>query len=172
MARIIIVDDEPDMLAMMEDTLLMAGHEVAPAHEGRQAIQLYREKRADLVITDVFMPSKDGFEIIIELRKEFPDSLILAITGPRPTRMKTIEARITKNIKEDPSIEQCDIWNIQATFLDRLPDDATWTTVDPDEIGVNQLETPRTDNTRTAVTIRTQQKSRLAPGEVIHLGFR
>src|SRR5690348_15055500 len=84
MARIIIVDDEPDMLAMMEDTLLMAGHEVAPAHEGRQAIQLYREKRADLVITDVFMPSKDGFEIIIELRKEFPDSLILAITGRPP----------------------------------------------------------------------------------------
>jgi hypothetical protein len=32
--------------------------------------------------------------------------------------MKTIEARITKNIKEDPSIEECDIWNIEATFLD------------------------------------------------------
>ena len=47
--------------------------------------------------------------------------------------MKTIEARITKNIKEDPSIEQCDIWNIQATFLARLPDDATCITADPDE---------------------------------------
>ena len=33
--------------------------------------------------------------------------------------MKTIEARITKNIKEAPSIEECDIWNIEATFLDR-----------------------------------------------------
>ena len=83
--------------------------------------------------------------------------------------MKTIEARITKNIKEDPSIEQCDIWNIQATFLDRLPDDATCITADPDEIGVNQLETARADSTR---TIRTQRKSRLAPGAVIHLGFQ
>ena len=69
------------MLALMDDTLQVAGYEVVQAHEGRQALALYREKPTDLVITDVFMPAKDGFEIIIELRKEFPDSLILAITG-------------------------------------------------------------------------------------------
>jgi hypothetical protein len=85
--------------------------------------------------------------------------------------MKTIEARITKNIKEDPSIEECDIWNIQATFLDPLPSDATRITADPIEIGVKQLEEARTDRTRTAITIRTEQKSRLQPGEMIHLGF-
>jgi len=44
-------------------------------------------------------------------------------------------------------------------------------TADPGEIGVNQLEAARTDSTRTAITIRTQRKSRLQPGEVIHLGF-
>ena len=85
--------------------------------------------------------------------------------------MKTIEARITKNIKEDPSIEKCDIWNIEATFLDALPDDATRITTDPVEIGVKQLEAARSDSTRTAITIRTQRKSRLEPGEIIHLGF-
>jgi hypothetical protein len=88
-----------------------------------------------------------------------------------PLTMKTIEARITTNIKEDPSIEECDIWNIQATFLDPLPNDATQITADPIEIGVKQLEAARTDETRTAITIRTQQKSRLQPGEMIHLGF-
>ena len=35
--------------------------------------------------------------------------------------MKTIEARVIKNIKEDPSVEECDIWNIEATLLDPLP---------------------------------------------------
>jgi len=85
--------------------------------------------------------------------------------------MKTIEARITTNIKEDPSIEQCDIWNIQATFLDPLPSDAIRIIADPIEIGVKQLESARMDKTRTAITIRTQQKSRLQPGEMIHLGF-
>jgi hypothetical protein len=88
-----------------------------------------------------------------------------------PLTMKTIEARITANSKEDPSIEECNIWNIQATFLDPLPSDATHITADPIEIGVKQLEAARTDGTRTAVTIRTQQKSRLQPGEMIHLGF-
>jgi hypothetical protein len=88
-----------------------------------------------------------------------------------PLTMKTIEARITTNIKEDPSIEECDIWNLQATFLDPLPSDATQIMADPIEIGVKQLEAARTDGTRTAVTIRTQQKSRLQPGEMIHLGF-
>jgi hypothetical protein len=85
--------------------------------------------------------------------------------------MKTIEARITKNIKEDPSVEECDIWNILATFLDPLPSDAVSITTDPVEIGVRQLEAARTDSSRTEVTIRTQKKSRLRPGEIIHLGF-
>jgi hypothetical protein len=86
--------------------------------------------------------------------------------------MKTIQARVTKNIKEDPSIEECDIWNIEATFLDALPDDATQITADPVEIGVNQLEEARADSTRTSVTIRTQAKSRLQPGAVIHLSYQ
>jgi hypothetical protein len=59
------------------------------------------------------------------------------------TVMKTIQARVTKNIKEDPSIKECDIWNIQATFLGRLPDDAMRIIADPVKIGVNQLEAAR-----------------------------
>ena len=86
--------------------------------------------------------------------------------------MKTIQARVTKNIKEDPSIEECDIWNIEATFLDALPDDATQITADPVEIGVNQLEEARADSTRTSITIRTEAKSRLQPGAVIHLSYQ
>ena len=82
-----------------------------------------------------------------------------------------IEARVTKISKEDPSIEECDIWNIEATFLNTLPENAMCITADPCEIGVDQLEAARTDSTRTALTIRTQQKSRLEPGEVIHLAF-
>src|ERR1700689_591957 len=82
----------------------------------------------------------------------------LPITGEtvqrikEPLTMKTIEARVTTNIKEDPSIEECDIWNIQATFLNPLPSDATEIMADPIEIGGKQLEGAKTDRTRTAVT--------------------
>jgi hypothetical protein len=75
--------------------------------------------------------------------------------------MKTIEARVIKNIKEDPSIEECNIWNIEASFLDTLPDNAMRMTPDPVEIWVDQIGAARLDGTRTAITIRTQRKSRL-----------
>jgi hypothetical protein len=63
------------------------------------------------------------------------------------------------------------VWNIEATFLDKIPDDANRILADPDELQVNQIEGARTDLTRTAVTIRTQRKSGLAPGDLIHLRF-
>jgi hypothetical protein len=85
--------------------------------------------------------------------------------------MKTIEARVIRNIKEQPGIEECNIWNIQATFLDSLPQEAVSFTTDPLEIGVEQIAQARTDSSRTAITIRTQCKSPLQPGETIHLRF-
>jgi hypothetical protein len=85
--------------------------------------------------------------------------------------MKTIEARVVKNIKEEPSNEHCDLWNIEATFLDKIPDDANRILADPDELQVDQVEGARTDLTRTSVTIRTQRKSGLKPGDLIHLRF-
>ena len=85
--------------------------------------------------------------------------------------MKTIEARVTRNIKEQPGIEECNIWNIQASFLHNLPQDAVHLTADPLEIGVDQMAPARMDDSRTAITIRTQCKSRLQPGEIIHLEF-
>jgi hypothetical protein len=85
--------------------------------------------------------------------------------------MKTIEARVTRNIKEQPGIEECNIWNIEAAFLESLPHEAMHLTADPVEIGVEQIAPARTDISRTTVTIRTQCKSSLQPGEMIHLGF-
>jgi hypothetical protein len=92
-------------------------------------------------------------------------------TRTNAAHMKTVEARVTRNIKEEPSNEAFDVWNIEATFLDKIPEDATGIRADPAEIQVHQIEAVRTDGTRTAVTIRTQRKSGLQPGDVIHLSF-
>ena len=83
--------------------------------------------------------------------------------------MNIIKARVTKNIKEEPSNEQYDFWNIEATFLDKCPEKATELLADSTEIETLQVEAIRIDSTRTAVTIRTRQKSVLKPGDVIHL---
>jgi hypothetical protein len=56
--------------------------------------------------------------------------------------MKTIEARITKNIKEDPSIDECDIWNIEATFLDPFPMTPCASPRIPVKLGLTNLRQP------------------------------
>jgi hypothetical protein len=85
--------------------------------------------------------------------------------------MKTIEARVVKNIKEEPSNECCDVWNIEATVPDKIPEDAKLIVADFGELQVDQIEVARTDPTRTCVTIRTQRKSSLEAGDLIHLQF-
>jgi hypothetical protein len=85
--------------------------------------------------------------------------------------MKTIEGRVVKNIKEEPSNECCDVWNIEATVPDKIPEDAKRIIADLGELQVEQIEVARTDPTRTCVTIRTQRKSGLEPGDSIHLQF-
>lgn len=79
MARILIVDDEPDLRGMVRLILEMAGHQVIEAHHGRAALEWLRNGgRIDLVITDVMMPVMSGSQLIDELRSR-PDTSRLPI---------------------------------------------------------------------------------------------
>jgi len=57
------------------------GHEVMEASSGKPGLEIQREKAADLVITDIIMPGQEGIETIVQLRREFPETKILAISG-------------------------------------------------------------------------------------------
>jgi YesN/AraC family two-component response regulator len=57
------------------------GYEVVEAPDGIEGIRQYREKPADLIITDLIMPNKDGIGMIIDLKKEFPKVKIIAMSG-------------------------------------------------------------------------------------------
>ena len=57
------------------------GYEVIEASDGKEGMSLYRKNPTDLIITDLIMPGKDGIEIIQELKKDFPDIKIIAISG-------------------------------------------------------------------------------------------
>lgn len=81
MSRILVIDDEADMRAMLEQMLRESGHEVVLAANGKEGVNLFRTKPTDLVITDLFMPVQDGIETILQLRKEFPGVEIIAICG-------------------------------------------------------------------------------------------
>ena len=81
MARILIIDDDAQVREMLRQTLTREGYDVVGAPNGLEGVKLYREKPADLVITDLIMPEQEGIQTIIELRREFPDVKIIAISG-------------------------------------------------------------------------------------------
>jgi CheY-like chemotaxis protein len=81
MERILIIDDEPQIRSMLRLMLERDGYEVAEAPDGIEGIRVYRQNPADLIITDLIMPNKDGIGMIIDLKKEFPDVKIIAMSG-------------------------------------------------------------------------------------------
>jgi CheY-like chemotaxis protein len=81
MQRILVIDDDPEMRAMIEQTLVSGGYEVACAADGKEGLELHRAKPVNLVITDIFMPVMEGFEVVREFRKEFPNVALIAISG-------------------------------------------------------------------------------------------
>jgi CheY-like chemotaxis protein len=81
MARILVIDDEPDMRAFLEEILKSAGYEVVLAADGKEGVECYRTSPADLVITDLFMPNQEGLETIRKLRSHFPKVAIIAMSG-------------------------------------------------------------------------------------------
>jgi DNA-binding response OmpR family regulator len=81
MACVLVIDDDPMMRAMIRETLEEAGHGVVEAPDGEKGIQLYRQRPADVVVTDIFMLEKEGLETIQELKRNFPGVKIIALSG-------------------------------------------------------------------------------------------
>src|ERR1700690_833753 len=81
MAKILLVDDNPGLLAMQRGFLEHGGHVVTPANNGKEAVERAQREPFDLLITDLVMPEKEGIEIIIELHRQFPAMKIIAISG-------------------------------------------------------------------------------------------
>lgn len=79
--RILVIDDEPTALDLMQRILDHEGYEVVTAANGLEGVELFRSHPCDLVITDMVMPVKDGLATILELRNEIPDLPIIAISG-------------------------------------------------------------------------------------------
>ena len=81
MARILIIDDEQGIRRPLQILLERAGHQVMAASDGQEGLRLWRSFGADLVITDIMMPNKDGIETIVELRTSAPPVPVIAMSG-------------------------------------------------------------------------------------------
>jgi two-component system phosphate regulon response regulator PhoB len=68
MGRILVVDDEPDVLLLCRLNLQQRGHEVLEASEGSRALELARERHPDVIVLDLMLPGMTGYEVLETLK--------------------------------------------------------------------------------------------------------
>jgi DNA-binding NtrC family response regulator len=81
MAHILVIDDDAAVRSLTSDALRRVGHHVSEAGDGKEGLSKFRTDGADLVITDLVMPTNEGIETIMELRRDFPEAKIIAMSG-------------------------------------------------------------------------------------------
>ncbi|MBU0728145.1 MAG: response regulator [Proteobacteria bacterium] len=81
MAQILIIEDDPQLRDVLRQHMEYDGHHVFDAANGAHGLDTYNAQKIDLVITDIFMPDKEGIETIIELREKSQKVKIIAMSG-------------------------------------------------------------------------------------------
>jgi CheY-like chemotaxis protein len=81
MADILIIDDDDMFRDVLASALEQAGHQVRQATNGIEGLNLFHAQPAELVLTDIVMPEKEGLDTIRDLRREFPQARIIAMSG-------------------------------------------------------------------------------------------
>ncbi len=81
MQRILIIDDEVELARLFGLVLTDAGHEIELAHDGVAGLRALEQGGADLVITDLVLPERDGIELIGVIRERWPAIALIAVSG-------------------------------------------------------------------------------------------
>jgi len=81
MYKILVIDDEETIRNLLKKAFQKKGYQVEIAENGKVGVEIFQKKPADLVITDIIMPEKEGLETIMELRSISSRVKIIAISG-------------------------------------------------------------------------------------------
>ena len=81
MNKILLIDDEPDIVRVLSISLKADGYDVIPAHSGIEGIEIFDKERPDIVLTDIKMPGMDGIEVLKKVKSIHPQSEVIIITG-------------------------------------------------------------------------------------------
>ena len=78
---ILVIEDDAAFLGLLVDYLEDSGYRVCTADDGLQGLEAFAREKPDLVLTDLRMPGKDGFEVLQALRKGSPEVPVVVVTG-------------------------------------------------------------------------------------------
>ena len=124
MQRILIIDDETNILLMLKKMLERAGYEIDLASNGEEGLRLFRNMPCDLVITDIIMPEKEGLETIREMKKMKPKMKIIAMSGggkiSADNYLETAKIFGASRIMEKPFTQQAMVSTVKELLEDDL----------------------------------------------------
>jgi CheY-like chemotaxis protein len=83
--RVLVIDDDEDVRDVLQVLLESEGYAVLAAADGQEGLLLQRRSPAAVVVTDIFMPGKEGIETVVELLQEFPQTKVIVVSGAPPT---------------------------------------------------------------------------------------
>ncbi len=81
MARILIVDDEPNIIKTLSSILQDEGHAVFSSTRGSEALDFLRKHEVDLALLDIWLPDLDGLDLLDQIKNLYPDTAIIMISG-------------------------------------------------------------------------------------------
>jgi CheY-like chemotaxis protein len=79
--RVLLVEDDPDLLRLLTAAFAREGFRTYAARNGRQGVEMLRALKPDLMVTDIVMPEMEGIGAILEARRSAPDTKVIAISG-------------------------------------------------------------------------------------------
>jgi two-component system, chemotaxis family, chemotaxis protein CheY len=94
MPKILVIDDSPSALQVIAMTLAAAGYETCTCSDGKIALAALRSEAFDLIVTDIYMPEKDGLEVIQEGHRIGPNIPIIAMSGMTGERSMLAAAKL------------------------------------------------------------------------------
>ena len=109
--RILIVDDEPVIIALLASFLSSQGYLCETATNGRAALEIVSQNHFDVVITDIVMPDMDGITLTQKLSHQFPNLFIMVMTGyyDEKTMENAVAAGAHEFIKKPFSLAEFDM---------------------------------------------------------------
>ncbi|MGC9504134.1 response regulator transcription factor [Baaleninema sp.] len=123
--RLLLIDDDPNLILLVKDFLEFRGYEVISAENGREALELLEEKLPDLIICDVMMPEMDGYTFVEHVREDPRTSWIpvifLSAKGQSQDRVKGLntgaDVYMVKPFEPDELVAQVEAALNQASRL-------------------------------------------------------
>ncbi len=119
--KVLLTDDDDMVREMLADAMSVAGLDVIEARNGNECLEKLRDSQVDVIVIDIIMPEKEGIETIMDIRVQYPDKKIIAISGGGRTRnddfltlAQKIGAHATFRKPFDPALIVSQIWNMSS----------------------------------------------------------